>query len=130
MQKILYAEAIHKKMAIEPGIIAELKEKLLQEEARIKDELSRIAKPTEDETDYVTSFEEVGDDEDENATEIKDYTDNLAVETTLEKQLKDVLDALEKIENGTYGKCDNCKADIPIDRLQAYPAAKTCIKCQ
>lgn len=117
-------------MSIDPKILEELRQKLLQEEIRIKDELGRIAKPTEEEGDYVTTFEDVGDDEDENATEVNDYTDNLAVESALEKQLKDVLDALEKIKTGTYGKCENCDAEIPIERLRAYPAAKTCIKCQ
>jgi DnaK suppressor protein len=116
-------------MSLDPQTLTELKEKLLQEESRIKEELGRIAKPDEA-GEYMTTFEDVGDDEDENATEVKDYTDNLAVESTLEKQLKDVLEALERIENNTYGKCENCGAEIPLERLRAYPAAKTCIKCQ
>lgn len=117
-------------MALDPQTLAELKDKLLQEETRIKDELGRIANPTKDATDYVTKFEDMGDDEDENATEVNDYTDNLALESNLEKQLKEVAEALERMENGTYGKCDNCGTEIPLDRLKAYPAAKTCIKCQ
>jgi RNA polymerase-binding transcription factor DksA len=115
-------------MALDPQILAELKEKLLQEKVRINDELGRIA--TKDSAgEYITTFEDIGTGEDENATEVKDYTDNLALESTLEKQLNEVLEALDRMEKDTYGKCENCGTDIPIDRLKAYPSAKTCIKC-
>jgi RNA polymerase-binding protein DksA len=115
-------------MALDPQILAELKEKLLQEKVRINDELGRIA--TKDAAgEYTTTFEDIGTGEDENATEVKDYTDNLALESTLEKQLDEVSEALDRMEKGTYGKCENCGTDIPIERLKAYPSAKTCIKC-
>ncbi|MDA7977314.1 MAG: TraR/DksA family transcriptional regulator [Pirellulales bacterium] len=37
--------------------------------------------------------------------------------------------ALEKIEDGTYGKCDECEGVIPKTRLNAIPYAPYCIKC-
>ncbi|HEX8974802.1 MAG TPA: TraR/DksA C4-type zinc finger protein [Patescibacteria group bacterium] len=116
-------------MAIEANVLAELKEKLLEEKTRIESDLKRIAKPGNVEGDYNTTFNEIGTDEDENATEVEEYTDNLALETTLEKQLRDIIEALERIEAGTYGKCENCDAEIPVERLKAYPAAKTCTRC-
>jgi len=116
-------------MALDPQTLAELKEKLIQEKERIREELGRIAKPTKDANDYNTTFNNIGDDEDENASEVEEYADNMALEATLEKQLKDVAEALEKIEVDNYGKCENCGADIPIERLRAYPAAKTCFNC-
>ena len=39
------------------------------------------------------------------------------------------MEALEKIEAGNYGKCENCGAHIPIERLKAYPAAKKSLNC-
>jgi len=116
-------------MSLDPQMLTELKEKLVQEKERIREELGRIAKPTKNTDDYNTTFENIGDDEDENASEVEEYTDNLALEATLEKQLKEIAEALEKIEAGNYGKCENCGADIPIERLRAYPAAKTCFNC-
>ena len=116
-------------MSIDPQTLAELKEKLIQERERIKEELGRIAKPTKEANDYNTTFNNIGDDEDENASEVEEYTDNLALETVFEKQLKEIAEALEKIELGTYGKCENCNTDIAIERLRAYPAAKTCFNC-
>ena len=116
-------------MALQPEILTQLKEKLLSEHARTEDELKRIAKPTKAVGEYATSFSEIGTDEDENASEVEEYTDNLALETNLQKQLKEISDALERIEMGTYGKCENCNAEIPTERLQAYPAARTCMNC-
>lgn len=116
-------------MSLNQETLAQLKEKLLKEKQQITEDLGRIAKPTTKAGDYATNFNEIGKDEDANASEVEEYTDNLALESTLEKQLKEVLDALEKIEVGTYGKCENCDAEIPLERLQAYPAAKTCTKC-
>ena len=53
---------------------------------------------------------------------------------TLVEQLRvrrsDILDALEKIEAGTYGKCENCGQDIPAERLEAVPAATLCVTCK
>lgn len=117
-------------MTLDPKILAELKEKLLEEKTKVQQDLGRIAKPSTSAGDYETNFSEIGTDEDENASEVEEYADNLALENTLEKQLKDILEALERIENGTYGKCENCDAEIPLERLRAYPAAKTCINCQ
>lgn len=44
--------------------------------------------------------------------------------------IKDVERALQKIEKGTYGKCEVCGEAIPESRLDALPWAATCVKCQ
>jgi DnaK suppressor protein len=38
--------------------------------------------------------------------------------------------ALQRIEEGTYGKCVNCGAPIPEERLEAMPWATLCIDCK
>ncbi|HZS24476.1 MAG TPA: TraR/DksA C4-type zinc finger protein [Gaiellaceae bacterium] len=35
--------------------------------------------------------------------------------------------ALQRIEDGTYGKCAECGKEIPAERLEAYPWASLCI---
>jgi RNA polymerase-binding protein DksA len=37
--------------------------------------------------------------------------------------------ALEKIEEGTFGRCEECTGDIAKQRLQAIPYAAHCIRC-
>lgn len=114
-------------MALDQTTLAQLKEKLITEKARLEEELSRIAKSTGTSGNYETQIENIGDDPDENATEVEGYVDNLALENNLESQLKDVNDALVKMENGTYGVCEKTGEMISTDRLMVYPAARTAI---
>ncbi|MEA3296960.1 MAG: TraR/DksA C4-type zinc finger protein [candidate division Zixibacteria bacterium] len=39
-------------------------------------------------------------------------------------------EALRRIENNTYGKCQNCDKQINKDRLEAVPHARLCIACK
>jgi len=45
-------------------------------------------------------------------------------------ELCDINLALEKIEGGTYGLCENCSGEIPRKRLKALPFARLCIACK
>jgi DnaK suppressor protein len=50
---------------------------------------------------------------------------------TLEmKLLREVEDALRRIEHGTYGVCHECEEPISSKRLDAVPWAKYCVTCQ
>lgn len=44
--------------------------------------------------------------------------------------LDDIEAALRKIENLSFGKCDQCKKKIGKERLKAIPFARFCIQCQ
>lgn len=44
--------------------------------------------------------------------------------------LKKIQKALAKIENGTFGECEECLEAISIKRLEARPEAPLCIKCK
>lgn len=118
-------------MTLDKKVLDELKEALIKEKEELEKNLNKIARPVgkKEEGDYETSFEELGTDKDDNATEVDQYTQNLSVENTLEKKLQEILDALSRMENGTYGQCENCGEDIPVERLRANPSARTCIKC-
>ena len=47
-----------------------------------------------------------------------------------EAEIVDIDIALEKIENGTYGQCEECDGEIKIQRLKALPFARQCIECK
>jgi len=114
-------------MALDTTTIEKLKEKLLVEKSRLESELSRFADATGTAGNYETRIEDMGTDPDENASEVEEYVDNLGLEKNLEGQLKDVTDALAKIDQGTYGLCEETGKDIALDRLEAYPAARTAL---
>jgi DnaK suppressor protein len=62
-------------------------------------------------------------------------SDNFEQEFTLslmeseEGTLEQIETSLERIEEGTYGQCEECGVKIPKTRLNAIPYASLCIKC-
>jgi RNA polymerase-binding transcription factor DksA len=53
-----------------------------------------------------------------------------AILAAARRQRTEVLDALRRIELGTYGTCVDCGAPVPEGRLEARPEAARCVKCQ
>ncbi|MBI2869615.1 MAG: TraR/DksA family transcriptional regulator [Chloroflexi bacterium] len=66
----------------------------------------------------------------EEATEALELEKRLAMERRLQGQLAEVVNALAKLEKGTYGYCDVCGLPIDPARLQALPQANLCLKCK
>jgi len=46
------------------------------------------------------------------------------------EQLRQIKEALQRINDGTYGICADCEKPISPKRLQAVPWAKYCVQCQ
>lgn len=73
-------------------------------------------------------------------TDIGDILDSVTEERTREldmiltdrekKKLGRIDDAIDRIEDGTYGLCDECGIKIPKGRLKVVPFAKYCVECQ
>lgn len=114
-------------MSLDQNTLTELKEKLLAEKAHLEAGLSRFAQLTDTPGEYETKFDNIGTNPDENASEVEEYVDNIALENNLESQLEAVTDALEKMEKGTYGICEKTGKEINLDRLKAYPSARTAL---
>lgn len=62
-------------------------------------------------------------------------TDAFEQENTLnllqneEKGLAEIAAALERVEQGTFGRCEDCGGEIPPARLKALPYARYCVEC-
>lgn len=111
----------------------ELKQILLKEKKDLEEDLKKIA--TKDKNlkgDYDAKYEDYGNevfDQSSEATEVSEYDKKLSLEANFETRLKEVNEALEKMEKGDYGKCKQCGVEISEERLKADPAAADCIKC-
>jgi len=46
------------------------------------------------------------------------------------EKLQSIETALARIEEGTYGICENCESDIAPGRLDAMPFSRLCVSCQ
>ncbi len=38
--------------------------------------------------------------------------------------------AMQRLEDGTYGNCEGCAKPIPVERLEVFPSATTCVNCK
>ncbi len=116
-----------------------MKKETIQE---IKTELLRIKQETEEAlkvfttkesgnaNDFTSTFPDYGEESDENAQEVGQYSTNLATENILEKTLRDIDSALKKINQGNYGICKYCHQEIDEKRLLARPFSSSCVKCK
>lgn len=62
------------------------------------------------------------------ATELYEREKDIALNEHTEEELTDIDRALQAVDNGTYGRCEVCGIDIPLERLDALPTATTCVK--
>ena len=112
--------------------LADIKQRLLEEKVRLEQDLADIgSKETEKTGHFELEFPESGgNSEDDNAMEVTTYADELSIGTKLESELRDVTNALEAFEKGTYGVCKYCQQEIDVKRLEARPTSSTCISCK
>ena len=104
---------------------------LLEEKKKLGEELSGFAKQNpQNSDDFNAEFPDLGEKEDENASEVAEYSKNLTLERTLESSKSDVEKALKRIKDGTYGICKYCGKDIGEKRLMARPTSSACIDCK
>ena len=80
--------------------------------------------------DFNATFPEYGDKEDDNIQEVEQYTVNKPLEMTLEKSLRDVKKALDRLKEGTYGICKYCDQPISKERLRARATSGSCVSCK
>ncbi len=115
---------------ISKELIEENKKRLLEEQKRLQKVLNHEdIKDGKGEFpgDYKPKYDELGNEEGDNASEVENFSNQLGVTEDLESQLKKIEWALARIENGTYGVCAEGD-EIEEDRLRALPTAETCIK--
>lgn len=67
-------------------------------------------------------------DRNEAADRIEGFEENTAILKELEIRFNNIKDAIKRIGDGTYGVCEIGQEEIKVERLEANPAAKTCVK--
>jgi DnaK suppressor protein len=55
---------------------------------------------------------------------------DLALSAQARAAIEQIDRAIEKIHDGSYGKCDSCGTAIPKERLRALPYAALCVTCK
>ena len=96
---------------------------------KMKDEtLKEINKAIKSGSDTPTG-EPSGDIYDQASSERDRELDLLLGDREREK-LRNIDEALMKIDEGEYGICEECEEEIPVGRLRIVPFARYCVKCK
>ncbi len=61
-------------------------------------------------------------------TELFERGKDIALNEHYQDELNDINKALQAIEDGTYGRCEVCGKEIPLERLEALPNTTYCIE--
>jgi len=112
--------------------LAEFKKVILKEKEKALDEIKHISEDTlkksqkdasGDISGYTYHMADV-------ATDAYDREFSLGLASNERELLYEFEDALKRIEDGTFGACEDCKSLITKIRLKAVPYARLCVKCQ
>jgi RNA polymerase-binding transcription factor DksA len=66
----------------------------------------------------------------DHASEMFDREVDESLEENAELIVREIDDALARIDAGTYGTCVRCGQPIPDERLEAVPYAVLCVSCK
>jgi len=112
--------------------LEEIKNRLEKEKAALGKQLSSFAEKDKNlKDDWDTRYPQFhGNQLEDEADEVEEYSNRLPIEHRLELKLRDVIIALKKMEKGNYGLCEKCNKPIDEDRLDIYPEARFCTKCK
>ena len=108
-----------------------LRAALETERDNLEDELASHGRMLNDAGDWQGASEGFeGEEADPNdaADQIEELVTNIPLVAELEERHSDIAEALEKMDQGVYGLCEECNEPIPLERLKANPAARTCIE--
>ena len=111
--------------------IAHLRKKLEAEKAKLESEMQTIGRRNPRvPDDWEPLPSETGTEADlvDQADVVVSRESNTAILADLEARYDGVLSALSRIEKKTFGVCEVCGEKIEADRLEANPAATTCVK--
>ncbi|MGL6195699.1 MAG: TraR/DksA family transcriptional regulator [Thermoguttaceae bacterium] len=105
--------------------LAKLKDALVKRRDALRNGLNEEL----DEIASVKNYCAVGDVADIALKNSEDEFEYQIYETGL-VEYKQIERAVKRINNGSYGTCEDCGRNIPIERLKVLPFAGKCVKCQ
>jgi DnaK suppressor protein len=78
----------------------------------------------------MTDTEETFPDPTDRATLESDRNFILRIRDRERKLIMKIREALQRMDDGTFGQCEACGDEIGIDRLKARPVTTLCIECK
>ncbi len=95
-----------------------------------RQDLQKKIKELDHEDPFKDSDRSIFNSPDDDIKEQVDHERVDAIRKELEVNLEETNKALEKIKNGKYGFCEKCNSLIDTARLEVFPLARFCLKCE
>ena len=108
-------------MAIPEDKLKKLEETLRADKTRLEEKI-KVLKDND--------FGDAPGRDNEEADETEELSNKLGAIDMLQKRLGDIEDALDKISDGEYGKCEKCGQEIENQLLEADPESRLCKSCK
>lgn len=109
-------------MTLKKEQVDNLENKLITEKAQIEAELEGLKDKLDFSNDALHLEEE--------ADETEETANYLGVKDVLDKRLRKIEKALDKIQSGKYGQCENCNEEIDIEVLEKEADSAFCRSCK
>jgi len=114
--------------SLTPAELSRLQKRLRERDLELRRAIHAALVNNEDKT-YAEVAGRVLDAGEESVADLVADAHILEMEKEVAEQA-DVTAALARVTDGTYGVCIDCGDAIGVQRLEAYPTAKRCIRCQ
>jgi RNA polymerase-binding transcription factor len=111
-------------VAMRKDRLTHFRKQLLEKQRQLTEEVGRTALYGKDQED--DSIKDLGDQA--NTAYTREFFFELG--NGDRRLLRDVVSALQRIDDGNYGSCERCGEPIAEKRLEALPFARYCIDCQ
>jgi DnaK suppressor protein len=110
--------------------LATVRRELQAQLARLDGERAELEKARENARNGKDETAGYGNGVGEAATETFEAERDLALIDNLEQMRGHVIEALARLDDGSYGSCVTCGEPIPRERLEALPHASQCVACK
>ena len=101
-----------------------VREKLLETRRQVLKEISNDLKKGRE------GAKDEGMDTYDLASEERDREINFILTDRERDKLQAIQEALERVDDGTYGICESCESEIAPKRIEALPFTRLCVNCQ
>jgi RNA polymerase-binding protein DksA len=103
---------------------------LVAERERLTETLEELESSTDAQKESLQELSVYDQHQGDIGTETFEMEKDLSIIESVQAGLRDVDEALQRVEEGTFGRCQRCGAPIADERLEAMPAARLCLEHQ
>lgn len=112
-----------------PPVYKELADKLEQERSRLRAAIGALAMASEELAAGQADEGRAGSEDADVASDLAEAELDLGLERSEQARLARVDEALNRLHDGSYGRCARCDRAIEVERLQSLPWTELCSSC-